>query len=255
MTGMHRLQLFQAIVAIVGIGIMLTQCLSLIRELRKYKGYSIRTGKHNLYRTYQIILKPWGLTSAFIVVYFGLKWLYLQTYDTSKVVMYDGWPSMYFGIAAFCICFQLYALLERVVLRTKLKGEYLDYIFWDIDIKPKMDKPLRYDETKIEQFPKVRGLHYTRIFVSVVLGVFFIASGIESMEFFRAICTDQIYEARCNEPDVILRYRDILTIDQNQEDTDFYIAHGNAGQEIYMSDDSILQYVAQQSGLSIPKPE
>lgn len=255
MTGMHRLQLFQAIVAIVGIGIMLTQCLSLIRELRKYKGYSIRTGKHNLYRTYQIILKPWGLTIAFIVVYFGLKWLYLQTYDPSKVIMYDVWPSLYFSIAALCICFQLYALLERVVLKRKLKDEYIDYCFWDIDIKPKMNKPLRLNESKTEQYPMVRWLHITRIGASMILGVFFIAAGIESMSFFRAICSDQIYQATTNEPDVILRYQDILKIELDTEFAERYIVYGNAGQEIYMVDNAILSYVAEQSDMKIQKAE
>ena len=255
MTGMHRLQLFQGIVTIFGIGIMLIQCISLIRELRQYPGYSIRTGKHNLYRIYQIILKPLGLTLTFTAVYFSLKLLYLQTYDASKVVLYDVWPSMHFGIASLCICFQLYALLERAVLKRKLQGEYLDYVFWDIDVKPKMDRPLKYDETKREQFPLVRGVHYVRIFSSIVLGVMFIASGIESMDFYRAICADQIFEARSDQADVILHYQDVVSIQQELDDPGYYIVRGNAGQEIYMGDDAILQYVAQQSGILIPRSE
>ena len=123
MTGMYRLQIFQLIVTAFGIGVMLIQCISLIRELRQYPGYSIRTGRHNLYRVYQIVLKPLGLTLTFVAVYFGLKLLYLQTYDASKVVMYDIWPSLYFGFASISICFQLYALLERVVLKRKLNNE------------------------------------------------------------------------------------------------------------------------------------
>lgn len=253
MTGMHRLQLYQLIITVFGVGVMLIQCISLIRELRQYPGYSIRTGKHNLYRVYQLMLKPLGLTLTFIAVYFGMKLLYVQTYDASKVVMYDVWPSLYFGFASLCICFQLYALLERVVLKRKLKTEYLDYVFWDVEVKPKIDRPLRFNESKREQFPLVRGIHYSRIFMSIVLGVMFIASGIESMDFFRAICADQIYEARVNQPDRTLRYCDIVSIEQDEDDSGFYVVRGNAGQEICMSDDSILQYVAQQSGVNIPR--
>ena len=79
MTGMQRLQLFQVIIVAFGIGVVLVQSISLINELRQYKGYSIRSGKHNLYRVYQLMLKPLGLTILFVAVYFGMKWLYLQT--------------------------------------------------------------------------------------------------------------------------------------------------------------------------------
>ena len=253
MTGMYRLQLFQLIITAFGIGVMLIQCISLIRELRQYSGYSIRTGRHNLYRVYQIVLKPLGLTLTFVAVYFGLKLLYLQTYDASEVVMYDVWPSEYFTMSSICICFQLYALLERVILKRKLKTEYLDYVFWDVEVKSKNDRPLMFNESKREQFPLVRGVHYARIFMSIVLGVMFIASGIESMDFFRAICADQIYEARDDQPDRTLRYRDIVSIEQDEDDSDYYVVRGNAGQEICMNDDSILQYVAQQSGIKIPR--
>lgn len=255
MTGMHRLQLFQAIVVIVGIGIMLMQCLALIGELRKYKGYSVRTGRHNLYRIYQLVLKPLGLTITFTVVYFGLKLMYTQTFDHSNVVMYDVWPSLYFGIAAFCICFQLYALIERLVLKAKLKDEYLDYVFWDIDIKPHMDRPLGYNESKKEQHGLSKRLHYTRIGISVILGVMFIAAGVESMNFYRAICSDQIYEARCDQPDVILRYKDIASIEPMLGEEDYFVVYGKDGQQVNMRNDYMLQYVSKQSGISMPIPE
>lgn len=255
MTGMQRLQLFQAIVVIVGIGIMLMQCISLVGELRKYKDYSVRTGKHNLYRIYQIVLKPLGLTITFTAVYFGLKLLYIQTFDPSNVVMYDVWPSLYFGIAAFCICFQLYALIERAILKVKLKAEYLDYVFWDIDIKPHMDRPLRYNESKKEQHGFSKRMHYTRIGISVILGVMFIAAGVESMNFYRAVCTDQIYEARSDQPDLILRYKDIASIEPMLGEEDFYVVIGKDGHQINMRNDYVLQYVSQQSGIKIPIPE
>ena len=251
MSGSQKLQIFQGILVIVGICIILLRCLPLIKELKEYKGVSARTGRHDLIRVYQIILKPWGLVLTFFLIYFCLRMMYVCTYDKQQVVFYDYWPGMIFGFAAGTLCLPFYEMFERLILMKVLKQEYLDYAFLDVSWKAKPEKPLKRDEIIEERSPFTRFLHYCSLFLVVTLCAFFIAAGYESMSFYRAICSDKIYEARPNDEDVILPYKQITAITQDTEYTDLFVVYGSTGQIVNITDINTLEYLVEQSGIQV----